>query len=329
MKIRRFPKFGKTAIHRKTPYELTGQSWERDSRHELPERGKINMEKERNLDRRRKYYLILDCETATLPYASNFGGDEKKAISIAKPLIYDLGWTICDAKGKIYRRRSFLITEIFSVPSVFNTAYYKEKRPQYLEKLNKGTITLKTWKEATAILERDLLEVQAVGAYNAAFDFKKAIPFTEKYIEALYSSDFQRWEEVQEKVCANIARGKKAAKRGGAPEFDPCTFTFRGIAYPIFDIWGLACKHLLNTDEYRTACLANNWITSSGKYYQTSAEKAFAYLMNDREFLESHTAIEDAEIESAIFGKVVEKVGIKGIEFEIMFFPFRMVGIVK
>lgn len=287
------------------------------------------MEKERNLDRRRKYYLILDCETATFPYASNFGGDEKKAISIAKPLIYDLGWTVCDAKGKIYRKRSFLITEIFSVPSVFNTAYYKEKRPQYLEKLKNGSITLKTWKEATEILERDLLEVQAVGAYNAAFDFKKAIPFTEKYIEALYSSDFQRWEEVQEKVCANIARGKKAAKRDGAPEFDPCTFTFRGIAYPIFDIWGLACKHLLNTDEYRNACLANNWITSSGKYYQTSAEKAFAYLMNDREFLESHTAIEDAEIESAIFGKVVEKVGIKGIEFEIMFFPFRMVGIVK
>lgn len=287
------------------------------------------MEKERNLDRRRKYYLILDCETATLPYASNFGGDEKKAISIAKPLIYDLGWTICDAKGKIYRRRSFLITEIFSVPSVFNTAYYKEKRPQYLEKLKRGDIVLRTWKEATEILERDLLEVQAVGAYNAAFDFKKAIPFTEKYIEALYSSDFQHWEEVQEKVLANIVRGKKAAKRDGAPEFDPCTFTFRGIAYPIFDIWGLACKHLLNTDEYRTACLANNWITSSGKYYQTSAEKAFAYLMNDREFLESHTAIEDAEIESAIFGKVVEKVGIKGIEFEIMFFPFRMVGIVK
>lgn len=287
------------------------------------------MEKERKLDKRRKYYLILDCETATLPYASNFGGNEKKAISIAKPLIYDLGWTICDAKGKIYRRRSFLITEIFSVPSVFNTAYYKEKRPQYLEKLKNGSISLRTWKEATEVLGRDLLEVQAVGAYNAAFDFKKAIPFTEKYIEALYSNDFQRWEEVQEKVCANIAKGKKAAKRDGAPEFDPYTFLFRSVSYPIFDIWGLACKHLLNTDEYRNTCLINHWITSSGKYYQTSAEKAFAYLMNEREFVESHTAIEDAEIESAIFGKVVEKIGIKGIEFEIMFFPFRMVGIVK
>ena len=287
------------------------------------------MEKERKLDKRRKYYLILDCETATLPYAAKFGGDEKKAISIAKPLIYDLGWTICDAKGKIYRKRSYLITEIFSVPSVFNTAYYKEKRPQYLEKLKVGSINLRTWKEATEVLERDLLEVQAVGAYNAAFDFKKAIPFTEKYIEALYSSDFQRWEEVQEKVCDNIARGKKAVKRDGAPEFDPYNFQFRNNFYPIFDIWGLACEYLLNTDEYRNTCLANNWITASGKYYQTSAEKAFAYLMNDWEFLESHTAIEDAEIESAIFGKVVEKVGIKGIEFEIIFFPFRIVGKVE
>lgn len=286
------------------------------------------MEKERKLDKRRKYYLILDCETATLPYAAKFGGDEKKAISIAKPLIYDLGWTICDAKGKIYRKRSYLITEIFSVPSVFNTAYYKEKRPQYLEKLKAGSISLRTWKEATEILERDLLEVQAVGAYNAAFDFKKAIPFTEKYIEALYSSDFQRWEEVQEKVCDNIAKGKKAVKRDGAPEFDPYNFQFRNNFYPIFDIWGLACEYLLNTDEYRNTCLANNWITASGKYYQTSAEKAFAYLMNDWEFLESHTAIEDAEIESAIFGKIVEKVGIKGIEFEIIFFPFRIVGMV-
>ena len=287
------------------------------------------MEKERKLDKRRKYYLILDCETATLPYASKFGGDEKKAISIAKPLIYDLGWTICDAKGKIYRKRSYLITEIFSVPSVFNTAYYKEKRPQYLEKLKAGSISLRTWKEATEVLERDLLEVQAVGAYNAAFDFKKAIPFTEKYIEALYSNDFQRWEEVQEKVCDNIARGKKAGKKDGAPEFDPYNFQFRNNFYPIFDIWGLACEYLLNTDEYRSTCLANNWITASGKYYQTSAGKAFAYLMNDWEFLESHTASEDAEIESAIFGKIVEKVGIKGIEFEIIFFPFRIVGMVK
>ena len=74
------------------------------------------------LDKRRKYYIVLDCETATLPYAANFDGEARKRIAIAKPLIYDLGWTIVDRQGRVYARRNFLITEIFSVPAIFNTA---------------------------------------------------------------------------------------------------------------------------------------------------------------------------------------------------------------
>ena len=58
------------------------------------------------LDKRRKYYLVLDCETATLPYAHNFNGEQRKTIAIAKPLIYDLGWKIIDGNGKVYRRKS-------------------------------------------------------------------------------------------------------------------------------------------------------------------------------------------------------------------------------
>ena len=86
--------------------------------------------KKNELDRRRKYYLILDCETATLPYAAKFTSPkEKQRVCIAKPLIYDIGWTVVDKKGNIYKKKSFLISEIFSVPSVFNTAYYAEKRP--------------------------------------------------------------------------------------------------------------------------------------------------------------------------------------------------------
>ena len=50
-------------------------------------------------DKRRKYYLVLDCETATLPYAINYTGEQRKSIAIAKPLIYDLGWKVVDGKG--------------------------------------------------------------------------------------------------------------------------------------------------------------------------------------------------------------------------------------
>ena len=148
---------------------------------------------EKKLDRRRKYYCVLDCETATLPYASELSAEAKKSVAIAKPLIYDLGWTICDAKGNVYRRRNYLITEIFSVPAIFNTAYYASKRPIYIEALEAGTIELATWREASAKLEADLADVVGVGAYNANFDFKKAIPFTELYISKLYSADFHNW----------------------------------------------------------------------------------------------------------------------------------------
>ena len=86
-------------------------------------------------DRRRKYYVVLDCETATLPYAKNLPENVKKQIAIAKPLIYDLGWTIVDKKGNVYARENYLISEIFSVPSIFNTAYYASKRPLYIDQL--------------------------------------------------------------------------------------------------------------------------------------------------------------------------------------------------
>ena len=41
--------------------------------------------------------MVLDCETATLPLAEEIamGNPEiKKRIAIARPLIYDLGWTL-------------------------------------------------------------------------------------------------------------------------------------------------------------------------------------------------------------------------------------------
>ena len=108
------------------------------------------MPNENKLDRRRKYYFVLDCETATLPYAHEFDGADRQKIAIAKPLIYDLGWKIIDSMGRVYRRKSYLITEIFSVPQIFNTAYYASKRPLYIEKLNNGEISLVSWKTATA-----------------------------------------------------------------------------------------------------------------------------------------------------------------------------------
>ena len=168
-------------------------------------------------DRRRKYYVVLDCETATLPYAKDLPENVKKQVAIAKPLIYDLGWTIVDKKGNVYARENYLITEIFSVPEIFNTAYYAEKRPLYIDKLNKGEIVLTDWRTASARLEFALSIGEAVGAYNAMFDFKKAIPFTELYINQLYSTNFHKWLKWQNRIADELAEGLRVENKN---EFD-------------------------------------------------------------------------------------------------------------
>ena len=273
------------------------------------------------LDRRRKYYLVLDCETATLPYAANFDAEAKKKIAIAKPLIYDLGWQVIDRKGKVYRRKSYLISEIFSVPAVFNTAYYASKRPIYIERLEKGETVLTDWRTAIKDLLSDIEQVESVGAYNSMFDFKKAIPFTETYINKLYSKDFYEWESFQNKICDGIASGKKTRNES----FDGDNFIFRNKKYPLFDVWGLSCKYILDNDEYREMCINNDWITASGKYYKTSAETCYKFFKGNNDFNESHTAIDDTEIESEIFTEILRRTKNK-FEIGIIYFPFRIVG---
>ena len=276
-------------------------------------------------DRRRKYYMVLDCETATLPFANKYEEDSRKNVAIARPLIYDLGWTIIDRNGKVYARKNYLITETFFVPAVFDTAYYKAKRPLYMEKLAKGEIIQATWNEAVHELIEDMEAVESVGAYNAMFDYKKALPFTDLYISKLYSNDYNAWMNTQEHICDSIARSGSTRSN---PEFDEMNFVFRGEKYPLFDLWGLTCEHILNCDEYKRMCIDNGWETASGKYFPTNAEKAFAFVADQMDFEEAHTAIEDAEIESFLFATIYRKTKGKfamGIEF----FPFRILGKVE
>ena len=276
-------------------------------------------------DKRRKYYIVLDCETATLPEAINYEGEERKNIAIAKPLIYDLGWQVIDAQGRIYARKNYLISEVFSVPAIFDTAYYASKRCIYLEKLAKGEITLTDWKTASAELVEDMDACVAVGAYNSMFDYKKAIPFTDLYISKLYSPDFHDWLDYQNKKLPWLARGHKNENPNG---FDETIFRFRGKEYPLFDLWGLSCRHILNCDEYKNMCLDNDWQTASGKYFKTSAETAFRFFSETLDFEEAHTAIDDAEIESILFAEICKRTK-KKFEMGIIYFPFRELGTVE
>ena len=268
-------------------------------------------------------FLVLDSETATLPFANEIANNNpelKKKIAIAKPLIYDLAWVIAHRDGTIVEKKQFLIAETFAVPSVFNTAYYKEKRPLYLEMIRKGEIAVLPWEAVMQEFIADLETIDYVGAFNSMFDFCKALPFTELYINKLYSNDYYDWEKTQRRICSNIVNSLPSRRN---PNFDEKSFHFRGREYPLFDIWGMACDRLLNRVAYKNLCLDLGMITNSGDFFKTSAESSYRYLREEYDFDEAHTALADAEIEAYILSKILHY---GKIEIGIDFFPFRKLG---
>jgi hypothetical protein len=274
---------------------------------------------------KKKYYLTLDTETATLGFSDSICKDEveKQKISIMRPIVYDIGWVISDRVGNIVKKVNYLVQETFFVPTIFFTAYYKDKRPFYMEELAKGTIGVKNWDSIAEELAKDMETVDLCTAYNAAFDFKKAIPFTEEYISALYSPDYVKWEMSQRRLCEKtLSNPRKYRGKEDSDFLDP-VFRLRGAECPIADLWAVACDRLINIDKYRSYCLENSLLTNSKVYFKTSAETAYQYLMNQYDFVENHTALSDAEIENEILMKALKRGKVEPI---LKAFPFKELG---
>ena len=267
-------------------------------------------------------YMVVDSETATLALVNdwNLSPDDKKKIAIAKPLVYDIGWTIANRTQGIVKKCCYLVAETFCVPAIFNTAYYKDKRPKYLEMIANGEAEVKPWDEIMKIFLADLANCKYITAYNIMFDAKKAIPFTELYIRNLYSPHYYEWENIQRESCRRILTQPRHKNEN---DFDPEYFIFRGEKYPMIDIWGIACKYLLNNEKYKKMCLVSGKVSPSGLYFSTNAEVTMQYLSQHFDFIEDHTALSDAEIETEILftalkrGKVVQG---------IIYFPYKMLG---
>lgn len=266
---------------------------------------------------RKKYYLTLDTETSTLPFV-----DEcifRDEIAIAKPLVYDIGWVITDRGGNIIKKANYLVQETFFTPKIMNVAFYKSKQKQYINRLHEGVITTKCWRDITAELIEDIQKCELVAAYNACFDFKKAIPFTNSYIYHLYRGDYDEWEKKQLEICLHFGDSPRPKYSDYLnPYCELC-----GVQFPLLDLWALSCEHLINSTRYKDFCIENGFFSPSGKYFTTNAEVAFRYLMKDIDFIEEHTALSDAIIESQILTKALKK---GKVEPDIKAFPFRELG---
>jgi len=202
---------------------------------------------------RKEFLMVLDTETAN---------------TIEQPIPYDLGYVICDRKGNIYVRRSFVIAEVFcDMKDVMKSAYYAEKIPQYWEDIKSGKRKLASVWTVRKTFVADMKEygVKKVGAYNMAFD-KRALNNLIRYT----SKSWLRW--------------------------------YFPFGTEFFDIWNCACELLLARKSYIDFALQNGLVSEKDNIL-TSAECAYRYITKNMDFSEEHKGLDDAEIEVAILAE--------------------------
>lgn len=72
-------------------------------------------------------------------------------------------------------------------------------------------------------------------------------------------------------------------------------------------IWQNAIFHICQSRLYREYAKENDLTTQSKKFYSSNAESVYKYLTRQESFIESHTALEDVEIEHVILQSLFTK----------------------
>lgn len=189
--------------------------------------------------------------------------DTETTNSLDDALVYDIGFIVADYDGNIYEKHSYTIADTFLDSDLMSTAFFAEKIPQYWEDIKNGTRQLRKLSTVKFILRNVIKRnnITKIYAFNVKFDYN-ALLTTERYFT---SSQFRY---------------------------------FLPYGMEIHDILKLARHSLKNDSDYRSFCLDNGYVDSRNHNRHT-AEIVTRFLFNEN-FIESHTGLEDSEIEYKI-----------------------------
>jgi len=180
--------------------------------------------------------------------------------------IYDIGYTITDKQGNIALTRNWLVEEIFTDAKKMMGAFYAGKIfTHYAPMLQRGDIELTSWSKIIETMRADILEndVNVLAAYNLPFDTR-------------------------------VMRNTHAA----------LGYTDKVLPHALDQlcIWQFACETKLNTRLYKTLAAEQGWVSDAGNI-RTGAEYAYRFCAGDWGFIEDHTALSDAIIETEILAR--------------------------
>ena len=203
---------------------------------------------------------------------ANTQQEENGKLDMRFVLPYDFGFAVIDSHGRVYEKFSFVNSDIYIYEKdLMRSAYYANKLPQYEKDLAEGRrIMANTYNIRRIILEKiKEYDCKFVCAHNTRFDLN---------------------------ACNNIQRWTTKSKYR---YFFPYDIEF-------WDTLKMARDVLGNRPTYRKFCEENGYLTKQNQCRYT-AEVIYQYIMQDTDFSESHTGLEDVEIEVQILAYLVSR----------------------
>ena len=191
---------------------------------------------------------------------------DEHGLDMSNVLFYDLGFQLVDSHGRTYGKKfSFINSDIFiHEAELMQSAYYAKKIPQYRQDIAEGKRILANTYEIRKVLCELVAEYDCkfVCAHNARFDYNSL-------------NNTQRWTT-------------KSRFRYFLPY---------GLEW--WDTLKMARSVMGKMPTYQRFCEENGYTTKTGKPRFT-AEICYRFITKDNTFVESHTGLEDVEIETEI-----------------------------
>jgi hypothetical protein len=219
------------------------------------------------IDRRIHYIVMLDTETCNTR-------EENGKLDMSSVLVYDIGWQIIDKRGKVYEQKSYINSDIFYHESeLMKSAYYAKKIPQYLQDIAEGKRQVATYYEIRKDLHEAMAryETNTMCAHNSRFDYNS-------------TNITQRW----------LTKSKYRY--------------FLPYGTEVWDTMKMASDVVAHTPTYIAFCQEHGYMTKhKTPRPQVTAEVLYRYITGNTDFIESHTGLEDVDIERQILAYCFRK----------------------
>ena len=198
-----------------------------------------------------------------------------------RAFVFDIAYVISNRKGKIFCERNWLVRDILTNPKIMLHSFYNNDWrsmmggkifSDYIPAIDSNDMRLESWNTIIETMREDILtyDVDVFSAYNLPFDLGAMQTTHHKLIEK--NLDFSRLD--------------------------------------LLCLWEFSCVTVLRSRLYhdiaRQLGEEKGWITPANNV-RTTAEKTYAYLTGNFEFIEKHNALDDAQIETEILHRLLKR----------------------